>query len=1243
MPEGPLTPNKRRIEIDSDDVDPPPRAPFVELGLVSCFSFLRGSSDAVDLVLTARALGYDALGIADANTMAGVVRIHTEAKTLKVRPVIGCRIETVEGLAFLAYPKDRAAYGRLCRLTSQGRMQTLSGEWQEKGVCEIDLAMLAAHSENVQLALLPPDDLDAQVTIAVPSNVIPFRHPGLHSGSRLSFGIDTEEAGPRLGGGGDERVELRAPFPKLLPHLTVQLPTLRHLAAAYLYRGDDIARIDRLDAMARAHNLTLLATNDVHYHAPERRPLNDVMTAIRHKTTVEAAGQLLHANAERHLKSPEQMVYLFARWPHAIMASRDIADACRFSLDELQYEYPRRAYPDGMTPQQYLERQTWDGAKWRYSNIIPDKVKTTLEYELALIGKLDLAPYFLTIKEIVDFARSQTPPILCQGRGSAANSAVCFCLGITSVDPAEHQLLFDRFLSEERSEPPDIDVDFEHERREEVIQHIYREYGRDRAGLCATVIHYRPRMAIREVGKAMGLSEDVTASLARTVWGGWGREIGEDHVAETGMDIADPHLKRVLKLTQQMIGMPRHLSQHVGGFILTDGLLTETVPIGNGAMPDRSFIEWDKDDIDDLGIFKVDVLALGMLTCIRKGLDLLEDHYDRPLTLATVPQEDPAVYDMLCKGDSLGVFQVESRAQMNMLPRLQPRQFYDLVVQVAIVRPGPIQGDMVHPYLKQRRLARAGKTDFQLPAPAPEHGPPDELSSILGRTFGVPIFQEQAMKIAIDAARFSPAEANRLRRAMATFRSRGMVHAHEEMMVGRMIERGYDPDFSQRCFDQIKGFGEYGFPESHAASFAHLVYVSSWLKCHYPAAFACALLNSQPMGFYAPAQIVRDAAEHGVAVLPADVNCSDWDCTLEEFQPSQAHPTATSADDVEASLVTPPAWGRGMKPGEPESSLAATEWAAEDKGCLDRPMALRLGLRQIDGFPEHVAAKLVAERVENGPYRDVAELRDRARLAPSHIERLASADAFQSLNLTRRQALWDARSLIASPDLPLFRAADERDEGAEKAATRLPVMPLSEEVVADYQTTRLSLKAHPMAFLRGDLAQRGFVRACDLRTRKFRSMVQVAGVVLIRQRPGSAKGVCFITLEDETGVVNLVVWPDLKEKQRKVVMGARLMEVRGRVEYDDEVIHVIAHHMTDASHMLSRLSDETLQYQLARADHVNSPLPSNKINPRDDLRSGAEDPAHESAIRPRDLIDELPNTTGHPRNLRIIPKSRDFH
>jgi len=1180
MPEAPLTPDKRTLVVDPDAIEPPSLAPFVELGLVSCFSFLRGASDAVDLAMTARSQGYDALGIADVNSFAGVVRLHTEAKTLKLRPVIGTRIETVEGLAFLAYPRDRKAYGRLSRLISQGRMQTLDGEWQEKGVCEISLAMLAEHSEGVQLVLLPPDDLSARFTIEVESNVVPLRPDGELAGN----------------------VSLCAPFPELLPHLARQLAGLGHLAASYLYRGDDVARIDELDRLASDNGLTLLATNDVHYHAPARRPLQDVMTAIAHKTTVAEAGHLLHANAERHLKSPETMLRLFERWPHAIEAAREVADNCDFSLDEVAYEYPEEIHPDGMSPQEFLEVETWAGAERRYPEGVPQTVHDTLERELALIAKLDLARYFLTIKDIVDFARSVDPPILCQGRGSAANSAVCYCLEITSVDPAKHQLLFDRFISEERKEPPDIDVDFEHERREEVIQYIYKKYGRARAGLTATVIHYRPRMAIREVGKAMGLSEDVTSRLAKSVWGSWGREISEKHADESGLDVTDPHLRRVLALTEQMIGMPRHLSQHVGGFILTDGPLTETVPIGNGAMPDRSFIEWDKDDIEALGILKVDVLALGMLTCIKKCLDLLEAHHDRTLTLATVPREDPETYAMLRKGDSLGVFQVESRAQMNMLPRLRPREFYDLVIQVAIVRPGPIQGDMVHPYLKRRR----GAEEVVIPKPSPAHGPPDELSSILERTLGVPIFQEQAMKIALDAAKFSSLEANRLRKAMATFRSRGMVDELQDMMVGRMVKRGYDPEFAERCFNQIRGFGEYGFPESHAASFAHLVYVSSWLKCHFPAAFAAALLNSQPMGFYAPAQIVRDAREHGVEVLPADVNRSQWDCTLEEIR----------------------------HPGEGQN---------DDQGRQDRHIALRLGLRQIDGLHEHVTAQLVAERAENGPYRDVAELRERAGLSPPHIERLASADAFTSLNLPRRQALWDARSLIAGPDLPLFRAADERDEGAEKSPTKLPTMPLSEEVVNDYQTTRLSLKAHPMAFLRPRLAERGFVRACDLRNRKFRSMVQVAGVVLIRQRPGSAKGVCFITLEDETGVVNLVVWPDLKEKQRQVVMGARLMEVRGRVEYDDEVIHVIAHHMTDASDALYSLSDDMLNAPLARADHVNTPLQSHsqarKVHETDEV------------VRPRDMIDQLPpangtahgTSGGHPRNHRIIPKSRDFH
>ncbi|WP_421838573.1 error-prone DNA polymerase [Novosphingobium sp.] len=1245
MPDIPLTPARRHVAPEEEGVTLPPRAPFVELGLATCFSFLRGASDPVDLVLAAHRLGYDAMGVADANSMAGVVRIHGEAKALGVRPVIGCRIETVEGLAFLAYPETRAAYGRLCRLISAGRMARLDGEWQAKGVCEIDLALLAAHAEGVHLVLIPPRDLDAHFTIEVESNVVPLPLAGgARGGQAADAALEQPTPDPsRMREGGmegnsrqREGSTLSLPFAALVPHLVHSLPTMRHLAASYLYSGDDIARISALDALAGAHGLGLLATGDVLYHEAARRPLQDVMTAIRHKTTVARAGHLLHPNAERHLKSPAEMVRLFERWPHAITAARELADACTFSLDELRYEYPEEICPEGRDPHGWLEEQTWLGAAERYPSGVPDSVRDTLARELSLIGKLKLATYFLTIKDIVDFARNQDPPILCQGRGSAANSAVCYCLGITAVDPARHALLFDRFISEDRNEPPDIDVDFEHERREEVIQYIYRRYGRQRAGLCATVIHYRPRMAIREVGKAMGLTEDVTAVLARTVWGGWGGEIAEKNVTQAGLDLTDPHLKRVLKLTEQMIGMPRHLSQHVGGFILTQGPLTETVPIGNGAMADRSFIEWDKDDIDALGILKVDVLALGMLTCIRKCLDLLGEHHGRDLTLATVPREDPETYAMLRKGDSLGVFQVESRAQMNMLPRLRPREFYDLVIQVAIVRPGPIQGDMVHPYLRRRR----GEEAVSIPAPGPAFGPPDELTSILARTLGVPIFQEQAMKIALDAAKFTGAEANRLRKAMATFRRRGMVDELQDMMVERMTQRGYDRDFAQRCFNQIRGFGEYGFPESHAASFAHLVYVSSWLKCHYPAAFACGLLNSQPMGFYAPAQIVRDAVEHRVTVLPIDVNHSMWDCTLEaldedvsrrgaearrreifraetaEIAESLRAPQAESEFDRPSGskAASPPSLEslrslRSLREPNPSSALRASAPLREPK------MALRLGLRQIDGLPEHVAAALVSAREAGGRFEDVAALKTRAGLSPAVIERLAAADAFGSMGLPRRQALWDARSLVAANALPLFAAADAREEGEERARTRLPVMPLSEEVVADYQTQRLSLKAHPMAFLRAELAERGFVRAADLRDRKVRSMVRVAGVVLVRQQPGSAKGVCFITLEDETGVINLVIWPDLKEKQRSVVMGARLMEVRGRVEYDDEVIHVIAQHLTDASEGLARLSDDALQPAMARADEVNRPVPG-RVPP----------PAR-----------------SHPRNVRVIPKSRDFH
>jgi error-prone DNA polymerase len=1091
-----------RRTLEREGFTPNPRAAFVELGVTSCFSFLRGASDAVDLARTAATQGHDALGIADLNTMAGVVRLHCEALKAQLRPVIGCRLQLVTGEAFLAYPRDRTAYGRLCQLLSKSKMHDVNGDWQAKGVCDITLADLVAHAEGVQLIALPPADLD--------------------------------------------------PFAKGLHRLAKALPTLRHIAASYRYRGNDRARINRLDALARAQGLSILATNDVHYHAPDRRPLQDVMTCILHKTTITKAGFLLDANAERHLKSPAQMARLFAEWPHAIAATREVADACQFDLRQLSYEYPQETIPPGKTPQTHLEDLTWQGAAWRYPEGLPEKTRAVLVKELQMIRKLNIAQYFLTVHDIIQFARHKVnPPILCQGRGSAANSAVCYVLGITAVDPSKHDLLFERFISEERREPPDIDVDFEHERREEVIQHVYEKYGRHRAGLCATVIHYRPRMAIREVGKVMGLSEDVTSALAKTIWGSWGREVGVKEAKEAGLDLNDPLMARTIKLADQMIGMPRHLSQHVGGFILTQTPLTQTVPIGNGAMPDRSFIEWDKDDIDELRILKVDVLALGMLTCIRKAFDLINAHYGQRFDLATVPKEDPAVYDMLCKGDSLGTFQVESRAQMNMLPRLKPREFYDLVIQVAIVRPGPIQGDMVHPFLRRR----SGKEKVEFPSPGPDHDP-DELKKILGRTMGVPIFQEQAMKIAIDAAKFSPAEANELRKAMATFRSRGTIETLQAKMVGRMIERGYDAEFAQRCFDQIKGFGEYGFPESHAASFALLVYISSWIKLHYPDVFCAALLNSQPMGFYAPAQIVRDAREHGVTVHAPDVNYSDWDNTLEPLGPGR--------------------------------------------------FAVRLGLRQVDGMAEGVAARMIAARYT--PFDELQELKRKARLDVGSLRKLAAADAFRSMALDRRQALWDARALKDAPDLPLF--TETRDEGQE-TPFMLPPMPSCEHVVADYQTLRLSLKAHPMAFLRRSMARQGYATTADLPLLRNRSQVSLAGLVLIRQRPGSAKGVCFITLEDELGVANLVVWPKVFEAFRKVIMRSRLIDVKGTLQRDADVIHVVATQLTDRSDALDRLANDPMQVPLARADEVRKPVPE--------------------------------STHRHPRDVRIIPKSRDFH
>ncbi|MDA9975923.1 error-prone DNA polymerase, partial [Alphaproteobacteria bacterium] len=942
-------------------------------------------------------------------------------------------------------------------------------------------------------------------------------------------------------------------------------------------------------------------TNDVLYHVPERRPLQDVLTCILEHCTIGAAGFRLDANAERYLKPSVEMARLFRNYPDAIQRTVEIAERCHFSLDDLRYEYPNVLAGAGRTVQGELEYRTWRGARERYPiqshpNGVPDKVRAQLDHELVLIAKLEYAPYFLTVYDMVRFARSKG--ILCQGRGSAANSAVCYCLGITAVDPERSDLLFERFISEERGEPPDIDVDFEHERREEVIQHVYATYGRERAGLAATVVCYRARSAVREVGKVMGLSADVVGALASQVWGWHGEGVADEQVREIGLDPSNRTLRLTLDLTRQLIGFPRHLSQHVGGFVITQGRLDALVPIENAVMEDRTMIEWDKDDLDALSILKVDVLALGMLTCVRKGFDLIRQHYDLNLDLATVPSEDAAVYDMLCKGDSLGVFQVESRAQMAMLPRLRPRNFYDLVIEVAIVRPGPIQGDMVHPYLRRRN----GDEAVEFPSEA--------LREVLGKTLGVPLFQEQAMKIAIVSAGFTPSEADQLRRAMATFKKTGKIGLFHAKMIDGMVERGYERDFAERCFKQIEGFGNYGFPESHAASFALLVYVSSWMKCHRPAAFAAALLNSQPMGFYAPAQIVRDARDHGVTVLPPDVNRIGWDCDLERV----------------------------------------------DGGAL----ALRLGLRQIKGLKEGAAHRIVEERLKSDGARDYADPRDlmrRAGIGPPTLEVLARGDAFGSMGLSRRQAFWAVRGLVGGAleplrasdgGLPLFLAAEVRSGEAvpyPEPETMLPLAPLGEEVVDDYSSLRLSLKAHPVALLRERLLGDGCQTCAMLDEQRDGHRIRIAGLVLVRQRPSTAKGVIFITLEDETGTANLVVWADKFEKYRRVVMTAKLLGVTGRVQREGRVTHVIVEQLEDLTERLSWLTEGGLdepsfEGALANVGEVRRPG-------RDP--SGLEGRSTQPAPpRPGTKVKPLPTSQPlrtHPSNVRTNLRvvSRDFH
>ncbi len=1152
---------------------------FAELVAASNFSFLRGASPADQLVLQSVALGHTGLGIADRNTVAGVVRAFAALRDLResgalqaqaFKLVTGARLVFCDGTPdIIAYPRNRAGWGQLCRLLTVGNRRTVKGE------CELRLGDVSS---------LSPSPL--------------WGGPGWGSGGGSEFQrAKTGESGatptltlPTRGRGKEGKDDLLFIVmpPGKLDGLVKTITQLKQagpvwLGASMLRKGSDRRRLAELKAVAQAAGVPLIATNDVLYTEQSQRDLQDILTCIREGTTVHEAGRLLEANAERHLKAPEEMQRLFADCPEAIAETQSLLNRIEFSLDQLRYEYPDEPVPEGWNAQDWLEELSWRHADTRYPSGVPEKIKKLIAAELKMIAKLSYAPYFLTVHDIVRAARDMG--ILCQGRGSAANSAVCYVLGITCVDPAEHNLLFARFISEERREPPDIDVDFEHERREEVIQHIYQRYGRERAGIAATVITYRPKSAIREAGKALGLSEDITAALSGTQWGSFGSEITNNQVRQAGLDPDNPEILRVVHYAKRLLGYPRHLSQHVGGFILSRGRLDELVPIGNAAMEDRTFIEWDKDDIDTLGLMKVDVLALGMLSCIRKAFDYLREYEGVDLDLATVPQADVATYDMLCKGDSIGVFQVESRAQMSMLPRLQPREFYDLVIQVAIVRPGPIQGNMVHPYLRRR----CGQETVLFPSPHPDHGEPDELHKVLSKTMGVPLFQEQAMSLAMVAAKFSDVEANKLRKAMATFRHNGTIHMFEEMMVERMVARGYEPDFAQRCFEQIKGFGSYGFPESHAASFAKLVYISSWIKCHYPDVFACALLNAQPMGFYAPAQIVRDAREHGVPVLACDVNFSAWDNTLERDERGRLclRIGFRQVDGLRRKDVVPssrsPLWG-GLGWG----SGGVSEFQRARNGNSGATPTLTLPTR---GRGKELTFTSIEQMARSGvPVRA--------------LRVLADADCFRSMGHDRRQALWEIRRLPDDQPLPLFAAADAR-ELAEEPDAKLPEMPLGEHVATDYQTLRLSLKAHPMQVLRPIFQREGILRCADLALRRDASWAKVAGVVLVRQRPGKGNAV-FITLEDESGVTNVLLWARGLETYRRAVMGARLMQVEGRIQKSKEgVIHLMAQKVIDRSRELARLFDDA-------------------------------DPIHGVGIIP-------PARHDHPRDVRVLPKSRDFH
>lgn len=1041
---------------------------YTELQVTTNFSFLRGGSHPEELVTQAAALGYTEIAITDHNTLAGVVRAHTAAKASGMRIIVGCCLDLKDGPSLLAYPANLDGYSRLSHLLTTGNLRT------EKGQCELYKKDVYAHKEGILFAVVPPPQLNAN--------------------------FDYNDS-----------------FKRALQEYRDNLQEQIYLTATRSYQGDDIKKLYRLAELSDHYNIALLATNDVHYHDNERRRLQDILTCVREKKTIYNAGYLLCQNAERFLKPEQEMLRLFRQYPDAILRTQDIVSACTFSLDELKYVYPQEITTEGRTPDQQLAHFVWQGAKERFGDNVPEKIRKSIEYELDFMERKNYAAYFLTIYDFVLFAR--TNKILCQGRGSAANSVICYCLGITSVDPSKFKLLFARFMSDARDEPPDVDVDFEHERREEVMQYIYGKFGRDRSGIVATVTQVHYKGAIRDVAKAMGLSADMIDVLAG-LSGTHGEGVQEERIREAGLNPDDPHLKKVLELTRQYIGFPRQLGQHTGGFVISQNKLSYICPILNARMENRTNIEWNKDDIDALGLLKIDVLALGMLTCIRKCFDLAKQHYSLDLTLANIPQDDPKVYDMICHADTIGVFQIESRAQMSMLPRLKPRCFYDLVIEVAIVRPGPIQGDMVHPYLRRRN----GQEPVEYPSEA--------LKEILGRTLGVPLFQEQAMEIAIVAAGFTPAEADALRRSMATFKAQGMVKQFHDKLIGGMLKNGYTQEYAEQVFKQLEGFGSYGFPESHAVSFALLVYISSWLKCYYPDVFAAGLLNSQPMGFYAPAQIVKDAQKHGVKVHPVDINHSEWDSTLEE---------------------------------------------KDGKYC-----ALRLGFRQVKGLREDDMIKLVAARKKI--FTSINEIVD-AGISITAIEKLADADAFRSIGLDRRKALWEISSLADHPT-GVFKG--QASESAIEQHVTLPEMTASEHVVQDYSSLSLSLKAHPVSFVRAQLKSQQIISTAELNDMPDGAPVMVAGLVLVRQRPGTASGICFITIEDETGSANLVVFRQLFDKYRKEILQSRLLMVAGKLQREGEVIHVVVQQCYNLSHLLRKLvpsgNEDPHVLALCRAD-----------------------------------------------------------